>query len=354
MPPNAPLTPADYKAMAEVARARRQVTVTMFTGTKLRFGKKAAAKEAAGLATSGYSVYSSAKPLVTGVATATKVSAPAIRNAAEQFITTCAGVDNIREIVEVISSDATQNLIAEVTPVISVLYSGGKMMLAAKQVTEDGYHLYKSQEYRSGFRNSDPSAAADGVITIIKRDLAVHSLDLARNSVATGGKIAGLFVDFGTATSAGLGVANALAGLGLQLYQLGQEIADMRAGNARLARPDDIDLSIFAECPILGCYLITCADTSSVADFFIADMGTPGWMDRIEKMKKTKMEPMQKIATKSINDSRLQLEGLRSDKGTHAEKGFFARIKSKIVNKVSPSSTTPKVDKSRIVGMGSG
>ncbi|MDA7839949.1 hypothetical protein N9A55_04165 [Luminiphilus sp.] len=51
-------------------------------------------------------------------------------------------------------------------------------------------------------------------------------------------------------------------------------------------------------------------------------------MDKIEQIKKTKMDPMLQLATKDIDKSRLQLSGLQSDKGTHTKKGFFAKKKS--------------------------
>jgi hypothetical protein len=163
---------------------------------------------------------------------------------------------------------------------------------------------------------------------IIQRDLAKHSVNLARQATATGAKIAGACVDLGTGTNAALGTANALAGLGLKLFSLGVDIKDLRAGNKRLERPDTIDHTIFGECPILGCYLITCADTSSVANLFIGDIGLPGWMDKVEKMKKDKMDPLLKVASKAIDKSNLQLDGLQSNKGTFVKKGFFAKIKA--------------------------
>jgi hypothetical protein len=111
-------------------------------------------------------------------------------------------------------------------------------------------------------------------------------------------------------------------------------IKDMRAGNARLAKPATLDLTVFGECPILGCYLLTCADTSTVANFFVADIGLPGWMDRVEALKRKQMDPLLKIASKAIDASPLQLEGLGSNKGTHVKKGFFAGIKSKVAKKI--------------------
>jgi len=169
---------------------------------------------------------------------------------------------------------------------------------------------------------------------IIKRDLAKHSVKLAQHAGATGAKLAGLFADYGAAATAAIGLANTLASNGLELASLGVDIKDLRAGNKRLAKPDSLDMTVFEDCPILGCYLLTCADTSSVANFFVADIGLPGWMDKVEQMKKNQMDPMLKIATKDIESSRLQLEGLSTNKGTHSKKGFFAGIKSKALRRV--------------------
>ena len=54
----------------------------------------------------------------------------------------------------------------------------------------------------------------------------------------------------------------------------------------------------------------------------------------LEAIKKKQMDPMLKIATKNIESSRMQLEGLSADKGTHSKKGFFAGVKSKAMKRV--------------------
>ena len=64
-----------------------------------------------------------------------------------------------------------------------------------------------------------------------------------------------------------------------------------------------------------------------MANLFVADIGLPGWMDKVEILKKTKMDPLLTIATKAISESRLQLENLASNKGTHEVPGYFARKK---------------------------
>jgi hypothetical protein len=333
--PTRQLTREDFTALATLAKARRDVVQGMFSGTQLKFGTMGALSTGKDLLSGGKKLHGAGNKLAQGGSSAAKLtSAPGIKAAVEGFISQCADVDGIQDVVAVIGGDAMSELLAEITPVIGVLFSAGKLAKATQAVVEDARNLYKFDDYRNGFRPGDPQAAADAIKTIIQRDLARHSVDLARQATATGTKIAGLFADMGTATTVAIGMANTLAGLGLKLFALGLNIKDMRAGNARLAKPATLDLTVFGECPILGCYLLTCADTSTVANFFVADIGLPGWMDRVEAMKSKQMDPLLKIASKAIEASPLQLEGLASNKGTHVKKGFFAGIKAKVAKKI--------------------
>ena len=336
--PATSLSRAEFIAMGELAKARRQLVVNMFGGTKLKFGSASMLSSGKSLLSSGKKLKSGVDKLAKGGSTASKVaSVPGMKEAFENFMVECADVENIHDVIEAIGGEVLHELVSEVTPYLGVVTSTVKLAKAGKAVAQDGYNLYKSDEYKNGFRMGDPSAAAEAIQAIIKRDLAQHSVKLGQQTVATGAKIGGLFADFGTATTAAIGVANTLASLGLQLFSLGLDIKDMRAGNKRLAAPNTLDLTVFGECPILGCYLLTCADTSAVANMFVADIGLPGWMDKVELMKKKQMDPLLKIANKNIMGSRLQLEGLSSNKGTHAKKGFFAGIKSKAMKQIGLS-----------------
>lgn len=320
------LSKEEFMALSEIAKARRELLTTMFAGTQLKFGTMSKLKTGKNVLSSGKKIARSGKKLASGG------SSPALQKVAQEFMKTCADVDGIEDIIQAISMEAFGTLMREVTPYFGVLSSGYSAGKAGKHVVKDGMHLYKFESYKTGFLGGDPVAAAEAVHGIIKRDLARHSIDFARQSAACGTKIAGLFGDLGTASTAAIGLANAIAGLGLELYALGIEIKTMKAGNKRLAQPNTLDLTVFEDCPLLGCYMLTCADTSSVANFFVADIGLPGWMDKVETLKKKKMDPLLKIAGKDIEKSRLQLEGLSSNKGTHMDPSFFAKKKSKYTN----------------------
>lgn len=334
------LTRADYVGLGEIAKARQRLLVNMFNGTQLKMGTKSQASAAKSIGNDLKDVGSNVKKLVKGGGQAAKsgggalMESSGIKSMVQDFVVQCADVTGIDEVMAAIGAEAVQNLIAEVAPIVGIIRSGYKLADAGKTVVTDGYELYKSAEWKGGFLPGDAMAAAGAVQDLIKRDLGKHSIQLGQQALATGTKIGGLFADFGTATTAGIGLANALATLGLELFYLGLDIKDLRTGNKLLAKPDDLDLNVFTKCPILGCYLLTCADTSSVANFFVADIGLPGWMDRVEKLKKTQMDPMLRIATRNIAASRLQLEGLASNKGTHATPGFFAGVKAKAMKKL--------------------
>jgi hypothetical protein len=326
---------SESQAKFALAEQRSLLLVNMFGGTRLRLGTQNAKSSLKKVGLAGKNVYKNSSRLVSGGRSATTAAPPAgIRSAIDSFIRECADVSDINDVVEAIGSQAFSDLVGEITPIIGILWSGKKLVQATAAVVEDARNLYKHSYYRSGFRAGEPQAAADAIKTIITRDLACHSVDVARQAASTGAKIAGCFADLGTATTVGIGLANALAGLGLQLFALGIDIKDMKAGNARLVSPDTLDATVFGECPILGCYLITCADTSAVVDLYLNDIGTPGWMDKVEKLKRENMDPLLTIAKKAIKSSHLQLEGLASNKGTINEKGFFAKIKSRMVKEV--------------------
>ena len=323
-----PLSSEDFRAMAELSKARRTALQNMFNGTKLTLGTAEKMKARGKVLKSAKDVSKHTKKLIKDSSSSSQsTSSSMLQSAAQDFIKICAGVENIEEVIEAITSQAVSELVKEITPIVGIAFSGFKTGKAAKAVYNDGMALYQSKYYKTGFRVGDPLAAAEAVQIIIKRDLAQDSINLARNSTSTGSKIA-LLVDPSFTGSTAVSAVNALAGLGLELVSLGIEIKEMQDGNKRLLNPSTLGLSVFNECPILGCYLLTCADTSTVANMFIADIGLPNWMEKVEIIKRKKMEPLLKLATKQIQKSRLQLTGLGSDKGIHTEKGFFAKKKS--------------------------
>ena len=71
----APLSKAEFTAMATIAKARKEHLQTMFNGATIVYGKMSAVGSTKSIATSGYKIYSAAKTLAsTGTAAASAAS----------------------------------------------------------------------------------------------------------------------------------------------------------------------------------------------------------------------------------------------------------------------------------------
>jgi hypothetical protein len=275
----------------------------------------------------GRAVYKLAKSS-NKVATAAQANPSDVANAGKELITICSGVHDYSDMVSAVSSEALHTAVGEITPFLGILTSAYGSVKAWKAVFQGGYNLYKDNQAKIDVLPGDPRAAAEAIIALLERKLTNDSVSAARNTASLAGKVGGLFADFGTATTAAIGVANAAAALAQELAMLGLDYTDKQAGNRRLADPATIDLTIFKDCPILGCYIIVCSDTSNVLNFFVADIGLPNWMDRVEDMKKNSLDRLIKDANKFIVTSRLHLEGAPTDKGIAVPVTFSQKVKN--------------------------
>jgi len=321
----------DFKGLSAIAQARRENLRTLLQGTHLEWGTYAREKNAAGIVKAAGSLGRAAKKFAKGsskAATATQVDPSSVVGAGKELVSICAGVHNYSDVVQAVTSEAMHSAIAEITPFVGILTSAYTSVKAWKAVFQGGYSLYKDSQAKLDVLPGDPRAAADAIITLLERKLANDSVTAARSTASLTGKIGGLFADFGTATTAAIGLASAAAALAQQLAMLGLDYTDKEAGNRKLADPGTIDAHIFEVCPILGCYIIVCSDTSNVLNFFIADIGLPGWMDRVEEMKKNSLDRLIKDANKFIVSSKLHLENAPTNKGIEVPKTFTQKIKA--------------------------
>jgi len=330
-----PLSRGEFSALGAIARARQDNLKSLFEGTELTFAKYSRQKCIKNALSDAASLASQTRKLVKGVKTGS-TTASAISQVGDihsngvEFIQIASGITDYSDVVSAVSSEVLHSLVSEMTPFLGVITSSLKAVSSWRAVVGNARDLYKSNYYLEGVLPGDPSAAAEAVIETIKRFLAANTADAVANTASAATKIGGLFADFGTATTAAVGAARAAAKLIQELAILGRDYRDMKAGNALLKDPAKLDLNVFKVCPILGCYLISCSDSSMVLNFFVADIGLPGWMNKVEAMKKTQLDPLIKNATKAIVSSHLTLEGLKSTKGTVAPKGTLALLKDNI------------------------
>ena len=327
--PSAPLSAAEFAALGAIAKARRENLQSMFAGATIVYGKSSAAGSAKSLATAGGKVYSSAKKLASaGTSAADAASSGGLRAQAQQMILEAVGVD-LGDLLEVITNNALEQLIQEMMPYVGIVTSSYKAANAWKAVVQQARKDLGWDAYTDFVLPGDPLAACAGVRTILKRNIARDTVQATIQTAAVATKIAGLAGDFGSgATTTVIGLASGLASLAVELTQLGIDIREMRAGNKRLAKPETLDKSIFTECPLVGSYLIAYSPTSMILNFFVADIGLPGWMTRIEQFKKQGLDPVIETAEQQITRSRITVTGFHTGKGVVADQSIRDKVSS--------------------------
>jgi hypothetical protein len=329
--PSAALTAADFAAMAAIAQARKANLREMFAGATISYGKSSAAGSAKSVVSAGKKVYSNVKKLTaTGApaASAASSSGGGLRAQAQQMIVEAVGVD-LGDLIEVITNNAVEELIKEMLPYVSIVVSSYKAANAWKSVVTQARKELAWDAYTDFVLPGDPVAACAAVRTILRRNIARDTVQATIQTTAVASKIAGLAGDFGSgATTTVIGLASGLASLAVELTQLGIDIREMRAGNKRLAKPESLDHTVFSECPLVGSYLIAYSPTSMVLNFFVADIGLPGWMSRIEEFKKQGLDPIVESAEQQITRSRITITGFKTGKGSVASKSIGQKVSS--------------------------
>jgi hypothetical protein len=331
------LSRSEFTALGTIARARQDNLREMFTGTRLTFARYSREKSIKNALSDAKSVGKSTKKMVDGIKTGSKTASAVsqlgdLHSNSMEFFKIATDLHDISDVVHAVGSEVLHSMASEIAPFIGVVTSTFKAAKSWRAVVANARDLYKADYYLEGVLPGDPTAAAEAVIVTIKRFLAANTADATRNTASAATKIAGLFADMGTATTAAIGAASALAKLIQELAILGRDYKEMKAGNKILDDPAKIDLNVFKVCPVLGCYLIACSDSSMMLNFFVADIGLPGWMSKVEAMKKNQLDPLIKNANKAIVSSHLTLEGLQTNKGTFAKKGITDKIKANIKN----------------------
>jgi hypothetical protein len=329
-----PLSGGELSAMGTIARARKDNLRTMFEGTRFTFSKYAREKTTKDVLHDAKKLKKAGKKIKEGIETGSQVpsgvsQAGEIQANCREMIGIAADI-NYTDVMHAVGSEVMTSLVAEMMPIVGVIISSAKAVQSWRSVVEEVRDLNRSATYLEGVLPGDPSAAAQAVIEVIQRFLAAHSADAARNTAAAGIKIAGLFADMGTATTAAAGAASTLAKLIQELAIVGRDYKEMQAANALLEDPSKLDFNVFKVSPTLGCYLISCSDTSMVVNFCVADMGLPGWMDKVEAMKKNQLDPLIKYAKRGIVSSHLTLDGLKANKGTMEEKSTLDKVKDNV------------------------
>jgi len=305
---------------------REQAFEKAFSGTELRKKKSSIASDGSDLASAGFD-FASNIASATGSGMPDVVGAVPIFDAINSVLKIIGLEEGERDDFEMMMAEelavlTTKGLLGVAslfTPYLSTVIAGKDMVKQWVTVATEGHMAYTlKRSITCDVLPGDPQAAAKAVRQLIVRNrnntarmASVSTVKFAVDVAAT----AGGFGAGGAVASAVTGAAAAGAQLANTLYLLGRDYLEMKASNGLLKSPTLPSAEkLFGTYPLLGCYLIAGADDSDLLYFMVSGMGEKGWMDKVEKMKKTTLGPLQEVARGYINESRFELNGFHGSK----------------------------------------
>jgi hypothetical protein len=210
------LSKGEFFALGAIAKGRQENLRNLFDGTELTFAKYSRQKCIKNALSDAASLASQTEKLIKGVKTGSKTAsaisqAGDIHTNANEFIQIASGITDYSDVVHAVGSEVLHSLVSEMTPFIGVITSSLKAASSWRAVVANARDIYKSDYYLKGVLPGDPEAAAEAVVETIKRFLAANTVDAVANTASAATKIAGLFADLGTATTAAVGAARAAA-----------------------------------------------------------------------------------------------------------------------------------------------
>ncbi len=317
---------ADLAAKAVIGEHRKRAFEKTFSGTSLRKKNSSIAADASGIAEAGMD-------FANNVADACGSALPDVVGAVPAFgainaVLKIVGIEEaeranfeliMAEELAVLATNGLLGVASMYTPYLSTVIAGKDMVKSWVETAVEGHKSYTlKRTIKCDILPGDPQAAARAVRKIIARNAnnsariaTINTTKFAVDVAAT----AGAFGAGGAIAGPVTGAAASGAKLSNALYLLGRDYHEMSGANKLLTSGTIPEAeTLFGTYPLLGCYLIAGADDSDLLYFFMSEMGQKGWMDKVEKQKKTTLGPLQQEARKAISESRFELDGFHGAK----------------------------------------
>ncbi|MEQ1763118.1 MAG: hypothetical protein ABL984_08240 [Pyrinomonadaceae bacterium] len=318
---------ADKAAKLEVRREQQIAAAKMFTGKEIKFKdsfwgiSRMKCREQSGKIDRAKNAAKNVGKSALGVGANIGTAANTARGIASNLQTVIQEImgelpaATHNEIIQQVFGNSIENFIFEVTPLIGMISSGGKATMDWVGVARNLVSAMQMEDRTQNVRAGDASAALQSMIAVIDRQIKKQTADGVIHTTAFSAKAAAAAADFGTATTAAIGVVESVAILLNTLVDIVTDAKQMVAGN-KLIVEQKIDLDLFNTCPILGCYYIAVQDHSTIMNFEIANMGRDNWRQEAERLKYA-IKPVLAKAAELISKSRIEIKGMEQAKGVY-------------------------------------
>jgi hypothetical protein len=219
------------------------------------------------------------------------------------------GMTDSKEIVTAVGPHTLTGFFEAVAPFYGVIGSSVEAVKHFYQAVDDLTKSWSGMEALPAVQTGAPAQALMSVSTLLKRRSndgfaqgAVKSVESIVNGALIG-------TGYGGVATSGVSLGAKIATLAVIVRRRVLEYREVQKGKVALGNPGELTPKVFDACPLLGCYLLTNSDTSSIVmSCFAQGVVVPGWMSEVEKNKK-QIDPLLDAAREFIGESLFELKG---------------------------------------------
>ncbi|TWU57781.1 hypothetical protein Poly59_06900 [Rubripirellula reticaptiva] len=197
-----------------------------------------------------------------------------------------------------------EDVVSSLAPIYGIFSSVKDLFSSINQFRKTVMERYRAAKAVAEISRGDAQAAAQGVTRMINGLLVSSGVGMLRSTAQIAGGLMTLPLDGGM-LAGGIGKVFQLI---QKLVSLGLDFAERKAGRVCLQQKI-LDARIFQASPLMGCYLITCSNTSDLVGMLGTHTSQEHWRIKVERSKQ-KIDFLQKSARDFIANSRLEVTGL--------------------------------------------
>lgn len=202
----------------------------------------------------------------------------------------------------------TEVLEAMIPAVVSAIWDTRQVALEWAQLAYHARHIFDIGYRRYDLEIGTPTAALSGMRSALRHELSHSFVEASISTGAYAGKLVAAHADAGAFTSPLIGLGEALGKLAHFLTHIAYQSKAAFAMRQALNDPSTLGLGVFRDFPLLGAYYLNCTTFSNLVP--LSFMGTPGWMDRIERLNH-RMDGIFVDARRLINTCPYKIIGLQ-------------------------------------------
>lgn len=290
------LTDLDQQAIMHLQDSRRQFIAQLFQGRELKLSSKVGTVVEVGstayqAGTVTNEVYQMAQKLVNSI----------LGNAASDPL--------MQQMIQQVLGKSMSELVKQIAPGVGLAYSTSMATYNSYQALSAAKSAHSIRNANKGLLPGAPGAAFQAVRTLIERERNTRAAVAGTHGLEATAKAAGIFLDAGAATGTAAAIIATSSRLVINLYLLKKDWDETRAVKDIFQKPWEIDNSIFAKSPLLGCYFLLSADTWMIVNLICQDFGKPGFKYEVEQAVKQHLNPLMKVAGQCILNHRMTLTG---------------------------------------------